>query len=408
MDVSQIPVLTAEDFRRRHAWASRRGLRWWLWPDVEPAAWSAALSQICAIVRDVMSEGASSRKLEGDAAPFSVAAYTSGMGPLLGFWLQNGRISAEPDIAAMLGAHLSHNRLRMEMLLRETLGAVERLAAARIGSVIIKGMHTAFDYFPAPETRPVTDVDIVVQPQDISAAEAVLQAAGYVARPRLRVPYQCDWTRPDVPEHPLTLTNVHCGDPWAFDLQTTFNRHLTGAGVVDIDRLIDERALRPWTPSSCARVLQTPELVVHLAAHASQNIINLNLLRLTEIALVAKKDGARCWEKAPALLERIGPRHVYPALSLCERLLPGTVPADILMLCEQDAPARLCRLITRLDLSALQMLDRHSLGARYMWSSGALDYLRQVLSEFVPYRTMRPYQWPAFYFERVRAVCRIR
>lgn len=383
-------------------------MRWWLWPDVDPAAWSAALSQICAVVHDVLSESASPGMLVGDTAAVSVAAYTSGMGPLLGFWLQTGRISAEPNIAAMLSDHLSHNRQRMETLLRETSAAVERLAAARIGSVIIKGMHTAFDYFPAPETRPVTDVDIVVQPQDLADAEAVFQAAGYVAKPRLQVPYQCDWTRPDVPEHPLTLMHVHCGDPWAFDLQTTFSRHLTGGGVVDIDCIIDEQALRPWTHSSCVKVLQAPQLVIHLAAHASQNILNLNLLRLVEIALMTKRDGARCWEAAPALLERIGPRHVYPALSLCERLLPGTIPADIMAQCEQDAPARLRTLIARLDLSSLQMLDRHSLGARYMWSRGRLDYLRQVVLEFVPYRTIPPYQWPAFYFERARAACRIR
>ena len=53
---------------------------------------------------------------EGNAEAIGVACYTSGVGPLLGFWLEQGGIAASPQVSAVLERHLRHNRLRMDRL----------------------------------------------------------------------------------------------------------------------------------------------------------------------------------------------------------------------------------------------------------------------------------------------------
>ena len=50
-------LLTEAEVRERIAWASRRGQPHWLWPELDPADWKAALDSIERAVRDVLAGG---------------------------------------------------------------------------------------------------------------------------------------------------------------------------------------------------------------------------------------------------------------------------------------------------------------------------------------------------------------
>src|SRR5688500_16525715 len=108
--------LTEEEFFHRVSWATRQGTPHWLWPDVATHAWQEALDGIERVSRDILTSGKAMNPLRGEANAMDVAAYTSGMGPLLGFWLSTGLLKAPPSIAEVLDRHYVHNSRRMARL----------------------------------------------------------------------------------------------------------------------------------------------------------------------------------------------------------------------------------------------------------------------------------------------------
>src|SRR5262249_9492433 len=152
---------------------------------------------------------------------------------------------------------------------------------------------------------------------------------------------------------------------------------------IDLDRLLPASPPGQWPRSSAARVLGQPLLALHLAAHISQEMLNMTLLRMVELALVLRRDGASGaldWDDFLAGARTIGGgRRVYAALYFCERLVPGTVPLAVLAACRADAPARLRRVLEDLTpATATPLGRRHSLRERFMWARGFGDHVRQL------------------------------
>ena len=79
----------ADEFRERREQAKRSGNPAWLWPEVAVSDWAAATAAISQGAADVL---ASHRGALGQIDPraLSLACYTSGVGPLLGYWVEDG------------------------------------------------------------------------------------------------------------------------------------------------------------------------------------------------------------------------------------------------------------------------------------------------------------------------------
>ena len=307
--------LDPDEVRARFAWAKRRGLPRWLWPDIDPKHWRAALSDISGVLGHVLSNRPGDVALDGDPRVLSLAAYTSGTGPLLGYFVECGKLRATPSVSVMLAVHLAHGRDRMGMLQQEDIAATRLLAGDGIHAIVAKGMHTAFAYFPEPGCRPVSEIDLIVRPQELERTEEIFRSHGYRGTVMSQVPYQCDWTQAGMPVPPHSLLHVHARDPWSIDLQTTLDRHLKDIAIVPLDRFASSDRLVAWPVSSDARVPKQPLLLALLAAHASQHLINLTLIRLVELALVVRADvasGELDWDALMRLLNEIGPRYVIP------------------------------------------------------------------------------------------------
>jgi hypothetical protein len=378
--------LPPETVRGRFAWAERQGMPRWLWPDTAPDAWSAALTRIEAILRAVLT-GGSAPPLDGDPAALDVAAYTSGTGPLLGVWLEQGRITASEAAAAMLAYHLRHNRLRMQRLTAEAASLCRALGQAGVAPVLVKGMHTAHRYFPEPGARPASDVDLVVPPDRLGEVEAVLLGESYVPGEVVAgPPSQREWRAPDACAWPRTLCFVHHDDPWAVDVQTSFDRRFTSGGtIVCLDKAVRDAGTEAWLVEGSARVLRQPWLLLYLAAHASNGFQNLTLLRLTELALVARADAALDWDAFIAAAEGAGARGlIYPALHLTETLAPGTLPAYVLQASRAAAPDKACHFIERLTPASAHRLLEPSRAEKFLWSPSRTASGTQILREILP------------------------
>jgi len=398
--------LTPAEVRARFRWAARQGHPQWLWPEIGVHAWRAALQQIASITRDVMTAGSSRRALDGDAAATGIGGLTSGMGPLLGYWLERGAVIATPAVAAILDLHLRHNRVRMARMADRAEMVSGVLAEAAVSHTLLKGMHTAFDYFPEPGTRPLSDIDLLIHPSDEDRASDVLLAHGFEPGLAHAYPAERSWRPSDSPREPRSLCLAHADDPWTVDLHTSLDRRYAAAApIIRLDRLRADVSADPGR-----QTLAEPLLALSLAVHASCGLSNLTMIRLVELALVVRRDfgaDAASWGPLVTAAERAGALGmIYPALRLCEQLVPGTVPEEVGLRVEREAPPRVRRVVDPLTPGDAQRLVRCSLAERFMWAPSPLTIARQVLHEIFPPGSASPATLAAIYRARMWRLAR--
>lgn len=377
---------TPDQVRRRFAQARAAGTPRWFWPEIPVARWAAGRRDIVRATGDVLAGRAAALDPRGEigAQALGVAAFTLGMGPLLGHWIGAGALEAEPDTAAVLALHLEHGRARVKKMDAMLETALAALASAAVEATMLKGMHTSRTLFPEPGTRPMTDVDVVVDPAQIPAAEGALAAAGFVrlAIAYQRRPYHADWRPPGEDGVLPSLMLTHRDSPLTLNLHDEFDRHpapgrvrLGTPGPADTGAMPGVR-----TP---ARVLAGPFLIAYLAAHASEERETLLLVRLVELVLAMRTADAA--ELRRFLHPRRIAHHVYPALALAERLAPGTLDAGFLAWLQTESGPRVRAAVDALDPAMLQRMDAPVAGGRSLAVRGMMDRLRVALRWLVPY-----------------------
>jgi hypothetical protein len=326
-------------------------------------------------------------RLEGDAEAIGLAGYTSGMGPLLGLWLEQGRLSARGPVAVTLGRHLTHNRLREARMESAAARIVGRLADRGIETLVLKGSHTGPAYFPETGARPASDIDLLVAADDGRAAERVMRDCGLALK--ARNPWESAWVDPSTRDEPRSLTYVHAEDPWSIDLHNALNISVgRGTPLAELGRAWPMASVRWWPVDPRGRVLDQPLLLIHLAAHAGAGWQNLTLLRQVELVLVIRQDlaaGRLSWDAFLNVGARTGALgYAYPALRLADRLAPGAVPGEVLDHCASHAPRAVRRALEQLTPATAQRIDRTSLGEHFMWAEGWRGRLRLLAADILP------------------------
>jgi len=104
-----------------------------------------------------------------------------GMGPLLWHHLRRAKISLPIEMQRTLtGLYLRHrgwNQAHTETL----LDVSSRFEAAGIRALVLKGLALAHEYYPDPALRPATDIDLLLNTDDVLPALDLLKEAGYNA-----------------------------------------------------------------------------------------------------------------------------------------------------------------------------------------------------------------------------------
>ena len=387
--------LSADEIRQRMRWASATGRATWLWPDIQIGDWRDTLERIEGVVRNIL-EGHASAWLDGDEQALGLACYTSGVGPLLGWWLRQGRLAAPPPVAALLELHLQHNLERHAQVQQAALDGVRAIRAGGVGVLVLKGLHTGTDYFPHPATRPASDIDLLVSPADAPAAENVLRQNGFLEWERNA--RESSWALAGMARLPRSLMLAHAENPWSIDLHSSLDIGVgTGSPPATLSRADPMRSPRRWSGEPSAQVLDQPLLALHLAVHAGAGLHSLSLLRLIELHLVVTQDskaGLLSWAEFLALGARTDALgFAFPGLQLCEQLVPGTVPAFVLERCRAAAPARARKVVARLTPATAQRVERNWISEHYMWVRGARGWARQLIWDFFPSVS----SWKAFW-----------
>jgi hypothetical protein len=360
-----------------------------LWPGVTPASREEAHRRVTAVTSALLKRSTLPPRLEADrsvsATAWSAAAYLSGMGPLLGHWIQGGKVGADPRCTSVFAGHLDHGRRRTGTLGARLAALLDVLADKGVTPTLLKGSDTAYRYFPEPGTRPRADIDLLVAPQQLDTARGALAAAGYFEYRRTRHANRSEWRHEDAPQTLRSVELDHADNPWSLDLHVALERWYfrglrAGYGYPTDDQLA------PWTfDGRPVRVLAQPLLTAFLALHASYGLRDFRPLRAVELVLVLRRDtadGSLRWDALAELLDRTGSaRFVYPAMELTERWIPGTLGPDLRRQLDRAATPRMRRVVNQVEADGLR-LGHRSLDEKLMWARGATELLGN-LSELV-------------------------
>jgi hypothetical protein len=211
----------------------------------------------------------------------------------------------------------------------------------------------------------------------------VLATLGQVPGRLRSPPYRREWRRPG--EAVASLEVTHADNPIPIELHGGLDRDFFGVRRITFD---DDPALTARADGTLA--LAQPLLWVYLAAHASEELHRLQLLRLVELILVARTDlrSAGDWEGVRTLARRLDARRfLYPAAALAARLAPDAIDQDTLDCFADDASPRMRRFIDRLDPAAAHRLDGLSLADRFLWVKGAGETARRAAYLLWPARS---------------------
>ena len=404
-DALDVPPGEAE---RRIREARARGLPRWLWPGLPVPLWRAATAEVVRAVGQVLAGRPAAldpeRRIGVEA--LGIAAFLTGTGPLLGYWMERGALSADADTAALFALHLAHGRARAERIARTADAGLAALAGAGVQAVVAKGMSTAHTLFPEPGVRPMGDIDLVVPPAAVDAAEQALANAGFVRRAGdyERRPYHAGWVPPGADDAVHSLSLLHRDNPLELNLRDGFDRH-TALGRIRLGWPGPGDTVPMPGVRAPARALAGPFLLAHLAAHASEQRENLLLIRLVEIVL-ALRGGVDASALQAFLRERRMVHRVYPAFALAERLAPGTLEPGLTRFLGDAAGPRLRQTVEALDLSYLQRLDQPVAGGHAFAARGPTDELRAALAWMVPFTS--PGRLAQLYRTRLLRLFRVR
>ena len=149
-----------------------------------------------------------------------------------------------------------------------------------------------------------------------------------------------------------------------------------------------------------ARVLREPLLLITLAAHASEGLHNLTLMRMHELVRVIRTgtaQGSLDWNRLTSRVGRGGLRFLFPSLELAERLAPGTVPQRVREALRSEAPPPMRSIVDELRPATAQRLAQPSLEERLMWAGSPGELIGRLADM----------AWPSSAGDSWRGVARI-
>lgn len=361
-----------------------------LWPDVSYETRRRAAGRIRALAEGMLRGDPAPLPMPDDNHPraLGIAAFTGGMGALVGWWIEHGQVTTSPAAVELFARHLAQGRRRIGLLRSQTCRVVSVLEESGVSPVLLKGMHSGSEFFPDPVTRPATDIDLLVAPADESRTASALRSIGFVESRRTVYGARSEWTLQGSGATVRSVEMDHSDNPWGLDIVPRLERwHFRGLrvrlgdGALETERSVD-------MDGQAIRVLDQPHLTAFLALHASHDLARMQLVRLVELVLVTRADavsGRLNWDDLVSLLQRSGAwRFVYPAVELANRLAPGTLHPDLLLRARRATSARLRRVVSEIDAAEMGPLPRRSLRMKMAWAVGPLENVSNMVELMFP------------------------
>ena len=198
---------------------------------------------------------------------------------------------------------------------RLLLSVVDALAARGITPIVLKGYGLAVRLYDSPLVRPITDVDLLVLPQELPLVHQVLEALGLSHRPDPSLGEVLEEHHHEAFAGPAGLVEVH------FRLFAGF-----GMATYD-DSAVQARAWSSTLERRAVRYLSPEDEFLYLAVHAANHAFLRAswLVDLQRFARAAPPD----WERVAELARQVGFTVPYAAaLDAVQGALGAPLPAQ--------------------------------------------------------------------------------
>ncbi len=228
----------------------------------------------------------------------AAVAERAGLAPGLAYGLARGLGVGVPSrVAARLDARFRQALARHVVMSRDLASLLRALADADVATIPLKGAYLAEMVYPHPALRPLSDIDLLVRPDDRLRADEILRGLGY---------------RRGADAH-----------SWAFDVAYDGATFYDGPGGARVDvhwRLLNEPRY-PWRHAEAdavwdratavtlagerALALCPEDLVLSLATHLAVHHGLTGLVWYWDLALVLDRWSATLdWDRLRARAER--------------------------------------------------------------------------------------------------------
>ncbi|MBW7922113.1 MAG: nucleotidyltransferase family protein [Rubellimicrobium sp.] len=311
------------------------------------------------------------------------AAEYHGTGPLILSLTGAGGLKAQARARSMW--ELRHLHVVARLLAAFDAGGVQ--------AVVIKGTALAYDLYDDAALRPRGDTDILIPPDHLPQARAVLAAQGF------RLTYE-----EEVPDgytqEAWTFTPPEGGHSHDIDLHWQAFNGASLAGLIPVDEAMAEAVPLPRL-APVARALSRPHGLLHSCVHRAQHILSPyfvggeahyggdRLIWLCDIDRLARALTAAEWQ---SFATRAAARGIGPvcagALHEAARLLDTPLPEGPMARLAAAPPGPVARYLGSHDRRSRALADLRASGAR---GRSRLAYLRGRL--FPPAAAMRS-QYP--------------
>jgi hypothetical protein len=271
-------------------------------------------------------------------AEWRVAGLATGLTALFGE-LFEGTAALDPlDVATR--HHLNEQRQQVRARVERFRPLVQRIAdalsAADVPAVFVKGAELIDGVWPYPTARPMADVDVVVPAHLRAQAAAALVAAG------------CPWWTSTAYEDAFLAwgdgsagrldgesaehngrVEVHPG--W---VEFLHGYQVNGFDVFGLAEPLNGRLRLPLAAL-------TAQVVGHLAATVVRG--EVRALNVIDVSFCDRRGVD--WQQVGGLLATVDARLSAPGLWIVDRLMPGVVPAEVVLLQMQRLPLPARRLL---------------------------------------------------------------
>lgn len=288
-------------------------------------------------------------------------------------------------VAQSLESAYYTNLVHTFFLLEHAQSIIKRVRKVRRGGapmLLLKGASFAGWLYPSPALRPMGDLDILVQAEDLEFFSEVAEELGY--RPQ------------QTTDHARSLRHRQSGT--YLELHTSLTSCPDYLGV-DLESLFEQSIPSVHMPT---RTLSPEDHLLHLCLHGSfQHGLRQSAVNACDAYLLSQRTDLR-WVRffERASRRRLAPL-VYGGLSLCHRLFPAEPIQKALETLEPLVSLRQRKRAEELQTDALLSPACESVFGspwnRLAWTPGILDALA-LTQESLRTRTAgqpNPNQWPS-------------
>lgn len=278
-----------------------------------------------------------------------------------------------------LGEQWQHTCTRQQRIAQLLVRIDAQARAAGLAMLALKGVALHEMGIYAAGMRPMADIDLLVHPDDATAAGQLLESLGYRESSRTHRERTFETTASGV----VTALGESSDRQIKIELHTRIAERLP---VCEPD--ITPLLLPARSKAGLQRYESAVTLMIHLLLHAAGNIRarSLRLMQLNDISALAAYLSIRDWDRV-LRAGGVAAWWVYPPLALTARYYPWAIPAEVLARASAACP-RLLRSIARrqtvADVSLSHLWIEYIPG--WEWCNSVADMLRYLRMRAFPSR----------------------